>query len=271
MFADIISGKDFMQPIFISVVFDEPGYHTEGYELTRIPDWEVLGKLVTKYAWSNCLYAGQYRKEKFFSGSCFCVLDIDDGLTKKEAKERLGSLTYLLGPTKSDGIPKNGKPACDRFRVIIPWEEPIYRLDIYKYNMRKVISEFSGDSQTSDGGRVWQPCAKVETIKSSGTHLPVIYDIPLEDTNEYKQKRMSEIFDYRKKSKTLSARAKDFLQGHHIKGEMNNHLFSVACELFNHGHSLEDLRNIFGSIGVTKWHNYESTVRSAARHSGFLE
>jgi len=69
------------------------------------------------------------------------ILDVDDGLSIKEAKEKFKSYKYFICTTKSHQIEKKGI-ICDRFRIILPTiNNPIG--DIYFEYMKSLESVFS--------------------------------------------------------------------------------------------------------------------------------
>lgn len=232
---------------------------------------DTISSVITLQVWSHCLYAGNYRLEKFFSGSFYCVLDFDENVTKQEALDKLAGYALILGPTKSDGIAKSGKPACDRFRVVLPWESPIDQLDVYKYNARLINQRFSSDEQTFDGARLWQPCKNIETKILSGKPMEVIWDIPASETQAHKNKAMSNAQGFLRESKTLSKSTMDFLSGRSVQGTLNKSLFTTVCELGSFGMDLDDIRILLNKVGdVSKWDKFESTLRSAAKRVGLL-
>jgi len=264
----------------ISVSTVNSGYPSSGFQLLDtlqvafdedMYGLDALSLAITLNVWSHCLYAGNYRLEKFFAGSFYCVLDFDENVTKREALEKLAGYALILGPTKSDGVAKSGKPACDRFRVVLPWEAPIDRLDVYKFNARLINQRFGGDEQTFDGGRIWQPCKNIETKILSGKPMEVIWDIPKSETQAHKNKALSNAQGFLKESKTLSKSTMDFLSGRSVSGTLNKSLFTTVCELGSFGMDLEDIRILLGKVGdVSKWDKFESTLRSAAKRVGIL-
>jgi len=259
----------------LSISNKTKGYAVDSFFACNIM-WEDIPATITRHVWGNTIWAGRYRKEKFFLGSTYCVLDIDDGLTKTEAREKLDGYKYMLGSTKSDGIEKvsesgNVKPAMDRFRIIVPWQTPIIRLDVYKFNMIKLITEFSGDLQTSDGARAWQPCKKIETLTTHGKLMPVIEDLPEKDTEAYKIKHLTKARNAMRRGTPLSHKVQDFLQGHVKEGFINNTLFIASCELFNRGFTISEVREITARVrGISTRSDYSSTILSAARSTGAM-
>jgi len=122
---------------------------------------------IERFAWSPCVWRGGRRLKSHFIESYFCVLDFDDGLwTVANAIEFLetNNLAGIVGTTRSHKIEKNGKPAVDRFRLVIPWKNPITDLATYEQNMKRVIASLGvkvADRACSDGARFFWPCKEV--------------------------------------------------------------------------------------------------------------
>jgi len=80
------------------------------------------------------------------------TLDCDDGLSLTTAQERLelSGLNYLIITSWSHQRPKNGKPPCDRYRIIIPLAEPLADLshynNYYDYLSNKLVDNSADKS-----------------------------------------------------------------------------------------------------------------------------
>lgn len=69
---------------------------------------------------TNVWKDGQRAKANYIGMTGVC-LDIDDGMTIDEAKLRFSPLKYILHTSTSHQVAKHDKPACDRFRIILPF------------------------------------------------------------------------------------------------------------------------------------------------------
>ncbi len=94
-------------------------------------DLEALAAVVSTCDWCPGVFSDGHRHKSSFAHSDLIVFDVDDGLTADEAQKRLDAaeLSYLLLLSKSHGIPKGDKPACDRFRIVLPAERRITSLE----------------------------------------------------------------------------------------------------------------------------------------------
>jgi RecA-family ATPase len=93
----------------------------------RVRTLTELAELATRTNWSPGLFENGERKTKNFLGEDVLGLDVDGGITLERAQEvlREHGLAGALLPTKNHQQEKDRKPACDRFRVILPLSEPI--------------------------------------------------------------------------------------------------------------------------------------------------
>lgn len=131
------------------------------------------------------------------------ILDIDDGLSIKEAMNKFKHYKYFICTTKSHQKEKKGI-VCDRFRIIFPTiNNPIG--DIYFEYMRNLESMFSfidkqvntktgaflgstkcsyfyneGDLFDMD---IFKPIKRMEIVKQNDFKTPISYenDLPIED------------------------------------------------------------------------------------------
>jgi hypothetical protein len=251
------------------------GYPVPGYDHQEVGTVEEVARCITGNVYGAAIWAGGSRREWGFCAARWCVLDFDEGVTKDEARQALDGLAYVLAPSKSDGIEKTTpagkvKPAQDRFRVLIPFSAPIWNLDVFRYNMKLAIKRFGSDPLPYDGGRVWQPSPRVETIRS-GKSLDVVMTVPLEETQEHKQLQMQRYGESLAKAGAgaLPRRVWRFLDGEITPSQRNVELFKVACLLFSLGWTVEKVKNLVLSIPEMADHDkIDSTLKSAAKRTG---
>lgn len=257
----------------ISTHPDKSGYPVAGWEGFECYDLRQLCNFVTGL-WSPMIWCGNKRHETVFSCAYWCALDYDEGLTKAEAREVFKGYRYLLGPTKSDGIEKfsdsgRSKPACDRYRVVLPFARPIFDIEVFRYNMKLAANTFKTDVQAVDAARVWQPCASVETIVLEGVALDVVTEVPVEETQAFKSKNISNFLERKRKGSKLPPRTFNFLAGNIRPGEINKELYVACCTLFTYGWTVAKVRESISKIPAIQAHDkIESTIKSAARKTG---
>lgn len=123
---------------------------------------------ITEVPWSPILYNHNTRKEFNFNRSRLVVLDIDDGLPLDEAIGAVRDYRHIIGTTKSHQIEKNGKPACDRYRVILVAKDWCLNLAQYKRSMKFFADQFGGDKSCTDGARYFWPCEDIVSFNEYG-------------------------------------------------------------------------------------------------------
>ncbi len=247
------------------------GFPTGGWETKEIFDLRVAAEAATRGVWSPIVWMGCYRHESNFSVCAWAVLDIDDGLPKAKAAELMKGVRFAILPTKSDGIVKGTKPPCDRYRLIAPFEQPITVLDIYRHNMKQLALRFQADTQATDGARCWQKSKCVEVISETGAALPVIWEVPEQETSSFKNEQFKAYTERHKNAGVFPRRVQDFLLGNVSEGSRNKELFFCACVLFNYGYDFPKVLEIVEAIpGMTEVGVF-STLRSAAKRCGVSE
>jgi hypothetical protein len=259
--------------MLLSVHPKSSGHPPDNFHQTNA-DPDMLAEILTTRVWSHVLWAGGYREEFSYVYTEYAVFDFDEGVTKEQAVELFHPYRFVLGPTKSDGktkwTPSHGRvPACHRFRVLVPWETPIWQADVYRYNMQKAAAEFGADPQAVDAARCWQPCKSIHTVREQGDTLPVVTSLPLEHTDSHKQSEAEASMAYYKRTKTFPAYVMDILNGKTKRGDTNARLFKTCCFLLNFGFTYpEVLETLEGVPGLSGHSHFHSTLKSAARKVG---
>jgi len=228
-----------------------------------------MAGLIAASVWSNILWAGGHRREENFLSSYYCVFDYDDGLTIDKALELFSKYQFILGTTKSHQIDKGkNKPACDRFRVVVPWQKPIAKIDVYRFNIKKAIAHFKSDPVAYDGARLWQPCKKIVASSYEGKLMPVQWELPDEDKSENLNQKFEDVKKYYEETNSVPAYVRDFLCGIYNEGEINTVLFKTCVALFNRGLSYEEILTKMNRLTHLKDHqDLETTIKSAKRTS----
>jgi hypothetical protein len=204
--------------------------YAKGFKFLGSPElddeysFEYIGKALTKYVWSPIKFADGIRLEKHFLGTIFCALDFDSPATTLEwALETFKDHTHIIGTTKSHQKEKNGI-TCDRFRVVLMFEDLVTDLHLYKYNMEKMILKHKADRACKDGARFFYPCKEIVSIQNGV--LVKVEPLPVVD----------KLVQPQKTSKY------SFLGKPASEGKRNRTTFSAACEMIRRG--LDPLREM---------------------------
>lgn len=110
--------------------------------------FDDLSKAIVKCAWSPGVFKGDHRKKANFEFADVMGLDFDDGLPMKIVADRLKNLglDFSISLTRHHQKPKKSgdslKPACDRFRVLIPLEERICSLEEFEATWAFLFEHF---------------------------------------------------------------------------------------------------------------------------------
>ena len=108
------------------------------------------------------------RKQQNFACAVWIALDFDDGkYTLKEALDDFKDHACVIGTTKSHGLVKGDKPACDRFRVFVLASRVFSDADEYKRIMQKITHLFNSDKACVDAARYFYPCKNIVFVGNS--------------------------------------------------------------------------------------------------------
>jgi hypothetical protein len=101
---------------------------------------------------------GNHRNTAHFESVSTMVLDVDSGVTMDEVRQRLMGFRYAIVATKSHRKEKDGKPPCDRFRVVLWLDKPITDAAEYAAAWAWAVERFTGnkaDPATKDVARFY--------------------------------------------------------------------------------------------------------------------
>ena len=142
----------------------------------EILGFDQLSMIMSSCVWSPVVWHAGCRDKKNFLSCEVLGLDFDDGAwTLDDAKTWVTdlNLSAIIGTTKSHQKEKTtaaGKvsPACDRFRIVVPFAEKCTDIDLYEANMRVLLREIPADVSCSDGARFFYPCREITWVNRGG-------------------------------------------------------------------------------------------------------
>lgn len=135
-------------------------HFTPGWLVEKRESPSFVTEVITKNAISACLYNGGYRAAKNFICADLCILDFDKGLTVKEAVVLFSEYRCLIAASKSHQKNKDGV-TCDRFRVVLWFDDVIDDASDFVFTMKTYIKNFGSDASACDAGRFYFPCTEV--------------------------------------------------------------------------------------------------------------
>lgn len=213
--------------------YEEPWAYSSGFELrtcTRLAD---VCKHALNFCWSPIIWRGGERKRDNFVSCQIAAIDVDEGTTIADAKEILRGCKNIILTTKSHQIEKSGKPPCDRFRILIPFERTITDLHEYEFNMDLLRRELGAD-KTKDGARFFWPCKAFHSA-SNGEAFPIQVPPPV-------VKKVYPRYT-RENAPRLSAKLQDYIRCGIPNGQRHNAAHGVFFELLDKGYSQSEIES----------------------------
>jgi hypothetical protein len=196
--------------------------YAKGFKFLGSPElddeysFDYISKALTKYVWSPIKFDGGIRLEKHFLGTIFCALDFDSPATTLEwALVTFKDHTHIIGTTKSHQKEKNGI-TCDRFRVVLMFEDLVTDLHLYKYNMEKMILKHKADRACKDGARFFYPCKEIVSIQNGV--LVKVEPLP--------------VVEVKKPERHTGRGLKSFVKVTPAPENRNASVFKLGCKLF---------------------------------------
>ncbi len=145
----------------------DASFYARGFEVEDFDNMMDLAETIQTDIWSPIVWKNGRRRKSEYLTSDFWVFDFDEGATLERVGEsmRRARLAHIIGLTKSHQVAKGNKPAVDRFRLIVPFHEPIDDLETFEFNMKHAIKRFGCDESCADGARFYFPCVEIYAMQ----------------------------------------------------------------------------------------------------------
>lgn len=237
--------------------------YAAGWKVNKNLELAMVAKLVREFAWSPIVYAKNYRSQANFMSADLIGIDIDGGMAIEDAVDRFSKTKCIIGTTRNHRKEKDGKPPCDRFRVVLALDAIV--ADPAQYiNLVEWCAERIGvaDKSCVDTARLFYPCKDIVFVNLDG--------LPIPSGKKFEVKRFDVRFnEFKKDRKRLNKEAEDFLDhGCYAEGLRNPTCFKVACQLLEMGESLEETIAIISSRTSLKEREIKTIVKSAKIKTG---
>lgn len=204
------------------------------------PTLKALAEFTLLFNWSPFVYTDNYRKGDNWEGSDLFVFDIDENCSIKEAQELFKDYKYVITTTRNHQKEKEissgkFKPACDRFRIVIPLTQRIIDKEIYKNTWYTYANKYPFlDPQCKDFARQYYKGGEIVEIKTSGKTIdPVLQEVESNDVVVYKTKKPLN------KGK-LSRQTMEFMTWGGEDGFWINGLFKAAKDFHEQGYTKDE-------------------------------
>lgn len=131
---------------------------------------DLLATAICDFYWSPILFATDVISSKNFVSTDLLVYDFDDSLSLNDAIKKYSPYKHIIGVTRNHQKPKNNKPPCDKFRVILFLKQEIKDIETYKRVYEASLHDFAAqaDSQCSDAARKYAPCREIVSKNLDG-------------------------------------------------------------------------------------------------------
>ncbi len=132
---------------------------------------EELAAIITEYDWAPAVFSNRKRTISNMTRLDLMVLDVDDGCTLEEAKERFSRHQHIIATSRNHQKEKNGVTA-DRFRVILFLNEPILDDKDYKQTWMSLYRAHPFiDEACKDSARFFYASPEVVSLKTAGMRV----------------------------------------------------------------------------------------------------
>lgn len=221
---------------------------------TNFDDLDHLAHLVTENDWSHSIFRENYRNSSNFTQANLVALDIDEGCSLNEARNLFKDLRHIIVTSRNHQKPKDSKPACDRFRVILPLEAPIFDASIYLATWNELFKRYPFiDRSCKDTSRFWYKGTEIISINREGASI--VPAAPIQPTA---------ITSIPQNNKGIIARSTlNMIEGTPPQpGARNTSLFKAALDCRQQGYSYEDTVQMLSGKSTLSPEEEERTIKS---------
>lgn len=234
---------------------------TENFKSYVVPFSKIADLVKSKFNYSAGAFKDNYRKaDNYLNYSDMIILDIDDGKTIEQARIIFEPFDYIIATTKSHQKEKNGI-VCDRFRVLLPTENPI---NLNKTDYSKMMNEVFKDYPFVDTKN------KVSFIENDFDTLP-IFSTSNHLSNNYKPNidiKWENLYEVVCSPNKLMYSAHSYKNGHRT---MDNAIsgFNLLILDFDNDATINEVSNYFKDyeflIATTRSHMKEKNGKISER------
>lgn len=220
-----------------------------GYRTLPAETATEVAAAAEKSVWSPIIWRGGKRLRANFQESRLAVLDFDDGeMTLDGAINNFCDMTHFIGTTRNHQKVKDGKPACDRFRVALFLDRPAAALSDYEYTLRLLAKKYPIDNAAVDGARFFYPCSKIVSINDDG----YFHELSRAVVDQLAVAREAFRLAQLKRTGRLPLWVEDFIiRGKLCKnGGRNQTLYAVSKELFLLGYPEVERRQMLAKAPI---------------------
>lgn len=201
-------------------------------------DINHLAKLVTENDWSHAIFKNGYRKSDNFEETFLFTLDVDENCSLERAKNIFCIYKHIIATTRNHQKPKDTKPPCDRFRVILFLQEPILDCETYLATWKWFNDKFPFiDQSCKDAGRFWYRSIDIISINDSGELVAPILNIK-------KNQNSTNDISFENKGILSHATQKLIKDGILEQGSRNISIFRAALDCKQQGYSYDETRQL---------------------------
>lgn len=222
---------------------------------TNFDDLDHLAHLVIENDWSHSIFRENYRNASNFIQANLVALDIDEGCSIDEAKNLFKDLRHIIVTSRNHQKTKDSKPACDRFRVILPLEAPIIDAATYSATWNELFKKYQFiDRSCKDTSRFWYKGTEIISINHLGACVAPATPSSSTTTSTYPLGENKGIIA----RSTLS-----MIGGTPPKpGNRNTSLFKAALDCRQQGYSYEDTIRMLAGKSTLSPEEEERTIKS---------
>lgn len=194
----------------------------------------ALKTILKTYTWSPILWKDGQRLEKNFIRARFAALDFENPeVSMDSVLNDYSDSWHILGTTRNHQKWKGDQAPCDRFRLLLRFENAISDLQEFKYNMKCLAESKGADEKCVDGARILFPCTEIVSVLSEdGVFDEPVRSAPLPEAVQARREVYVDRAAFHNSYGRLSSFCMRWLSNEIPEGIRNNTCMRLGCDLY---------------------------------------
>lgn len=214
-----------------------------GFRAVAVSELGRVANCMLRFVWAPIVWKDGRRAERNFVESWWCAYDFEDPeYTLGQAMADFADSKHIIATTRSHQIAKGGLPAIDRFRVVVPWAEPIADVRVYRWNMRREQRKYPMDASCIDGARLFFPCRELVSVNDEPDAYAQQVDYDVADDFEGTRMTAPQGVEQLRALKASTPFAQQWLTHEIPVGKRNTYCYGIAKDLTYAGLEIAEIR-----------------------------
>ncbi len=149
-----------------------PSMLVAGHIKTPMRNLHDVAFVMLNYSWSTVIWKDGHARNANYVESWGIPLDVDNGASLREAREKLTPYRHVIATTKNHQLDKKGIVA-DRFRIFLQTDRVILTAPEFSATVRYWCNLLCADPCGASPSQHYKPAALLISVQETGQFIPI--------------------------------------------------------------------------------------------------